>query len=273
MLKYKLLFFPILFLFLPLLPTGYAGQQTAPAVPPRVPTLGYEVVKSYPHDPNAFTQGLLYHEGYFYESTGRYSQSSLRKVEIETGAVLQEVPVESTYFAEGLALFNGQLFQLTWQNRKGFIYDLNSFSRLNTFEYTTEGWGLTNDNRSLILTDGSNRLRFLDPATFQVQRTVTVVHQNRAVDRLNEIEYIKGEIFANIWLTDRIVRIDPETGRINAFVDLSGLLSDADRAGRSVDVLNGIAYDESGDRLFVTGKLWPKVFEIKLKTKRNEIRR
>lgn len=273
MLMSKLLILPVLALISLVLASAAGGQQTAPVVPPRVSTLSYEVVKSYPHDPNAFTQGLLYHQGYFYESTGLYAKSSLRKVEIETGTVVQSAPVDSTYFAEGLALFNGQLLQLTWQARKGFIYDLNSFSLLNTFEYSTEGWGLTNDQQSLIMTDGSNRIRFLDPNTFQVQRSVTVMYQNRPVDRLNELEFIKGEIYANVWLTDRIARIDPQTGRINAWLDLSGLLSDADRAGRSVDVLNGIAYDEAEDRLFVTGKNWPKVYEIKLKTRRNEVRR
>ena len=200
--------------------------------------------------------------------------SSLRKVEIETGTVVQLIPIERPYFAEGLALVNGRLLQLTWQNRKGFIYDQNSFNLINTFEYTGEGWGLTNDQQSLILSDGTNQIRYLDPTTFTVQRVLRVVDGSRSVDRLNELEYIQaGEIYANIWLTNRIARIDPESGRVNSWVDLSGLLSEADRAGRNVDVLNGVAYDPVGDRLFVTGKQWPRVYEIKLKSRRNIISR
>src|SRR5262249_48295579 len=253
--------------------TSEAQQQTDFTAPARVPTFTYEILKSFPHDPNAFTQGLLYHQGVFYESTGLNGQSSLRKVEVETGKVLQIVPVPPQFFAEGLALFNGRLLQLTWQNHRGFIYDLNSFNLINTFDYTDEGWGLTHDGRSLIMTDGSNRIRYLDPDNFQVQRTLNVQENGRPIDRLNELEYIKGEIYANIWQTDRVARIDPRTGHVNAWIDLAGLLSPADREGHNADVLNGIAYDESGDRLFVTGKLWPKLYEIKLKARRNEISR
>src|SRR5262249_11606224 len=163
--------------------------------------------------------------------------SSLRKVEVETGKVLQVIPVPSQFFAEGLTLFNGRLLQLTWQNNRGFIYDLNSFNLLNTFDYTDEGWGLTNDARSLIMTDGSNRIRYLDPDNFHVQRTLQVQDNGRPVDRLNELEYVRGEIYANIWQTDRIARIDPGSGRVTAWVNLTGLLSPEDREGHSVDVL------------------------------------
>lgn len=229
-----------------------------------VPVYTYEVVNTFPHDPEAYTQGLVYYEGVLYESTGQYGASSLRRVELQTGRVLQRVAVPREYFAEGLALFQGRLFQLTWQAQKGFIYDLQSFRQTGEFRYTGEGWGLTHDGESLIMSDGSQQIRFLDPATFQVRRIISVNDQGRPIQRLNELEYIRGEIYANIWQTDRIVRIDPATGRILGWIDLTGLLPAQDRR-REVDVLNGIAYDEANDRLFVTGKLWPKLFEIRLR--------
>jgi glutamine cyclotransferase len=245
------------------------GQMTAPA---RVPTYTYEIINTYPHDPDAFTQGLVFHQGSLYESTGLNGQSSIRKVDLLSGQVLKKVDVSAQYFGEGVALFNGRAYQLTWQSQRGFIYDLDSFQLLNTFSYTGEGWGLTHDDRSLILSDGSNQIRFLEPNNFEVQRTLSVYDGSRPINYLNELEYIKGEIYANIWQTDRIARIDPQSGRVIAWIDLSALLPAEDRA-RGVDVLNGIAYDESGDRLFVTGKLWPKLFEIKLKQRRLEIKR
>lgn len=251
--------------------TGEANQQmTAPA---RVIHYTYEIVRSYPHDTDAFTQGLLFHQGVFYESTGLNGRSSLRKVEIETGKVLQKIDVPAQFFAEGLALFNGRLFQLTWQNQRGFIYDLNSLNMVNTFDYTGEGWGLTHDGQTLILSDGTDQIRYLDPANFQVRATIRAHDNGRPITLLNELEYIKGEIYANVWQTDRVARIDPKTGRVTGWINLTGLLSPADRASHSVDVLNGIAYDEAGDRFFITGKLWPKVFEIKLKVRRNEVSR
>jgi len=238
-------------------------SQDQAAVPFRVTNYSYEIIKSYPHDPAAFTQGLVYSQGILYESTGLNGQSSLRKVELETGRVLKKVDVASQYFAEGLALFNNKLYQLTWITNKGFVYDPDSFGSVGNFSYTDEGWGLTHDGHSLILSDGTNRIRYLDPESFQVQRIVTVQDNGTAVRQLNELEYIKGEIFANIWQTDRIARIDPQTGKVTGWLNLGGLLSPEDRR-LPVDVLNGIAYDEAGDRLFVTGKLWPKLFEIRL---------
>lgn len=274
-----------LFIFLSLLSACNAGQATsrpsitpAPSsavalsaeqspVPFRVQNYTYEIVNIFPHDPSAFTQGLVYHQGVFYESTGLNGQSSLRKVELQTGRVLKRLEVPEQFFAEGLALFNNKLFQLTWQSHRAFVYDLDSFQMLNTFTYTGEGWGLTQDGRSLILSDGTNQIRFLDPETFAVQRTINVQDEGQPIHQLNELEYIKGEIFANIWQTDRIARIDPQTGRVTGWLNLAGLLPYEDRA-RGVDVLNGIAYDEAGDRLFVTGKLWPKLFEIRLLTRK-----
>ncbi|MGH9752589.1 MAG: glutaminyl-peptide cyclotransferase [Blastocatellia bacterium] len=232
-----------------------------------VTTYTYEVIKAYPHDKKAFTQGLVFHQGVLYESTGLEGSSSLRRVELETGKVLKKIDVPAQFFAEGLALFNGHLYQLTWQTQQGFVYDLDSFEKLREFSYAGEGWGLTRDANSLIMSDGSSRLRFLDPHTFDVQRMITVQDGRRDVAQLNELEYIKGEIYANVWQTNRIARIDPQSGRVSAWIDLSGLLPSEARLDPDA-VLNGIAYDETSDRLFVTGKRWPKLFEIKLKQRR-----
>jgi glutamine cyclotransferase len=248
-------------------------QQPIPmTVPTRVQTFSYEVVNAYPHDPGAFTQGLVYYQGQLYESTGLNGASSLRQVELETGKVLRKVDVPSAFFAEGLALLNNRLYQLTWQTQQGFVYDFGSFNLIRGFNYTGEGWGLTHDGRSLIMSDGTNQIRFLNPDTFEVQRVIPVSDNGRAITELNELEYIKGEIYANIWQTDRIARVDPQSGKVTAWIDLSGLLSPEDRS-RPVDVLNGIAYDAATDRIFVTGKLWPKLFVIRLTQKRNDISR
>ncbi|MGA9994110.1 MAG: glutaminyl-peptide cyclotransferase [Pyrinomonadaceae bacterium] len=231
-----------------------------------VPVYSFKVVNTWAHDPEAYTQGLIYADGILYESTGRYGQSSLRKVELTTGRVLKKVDVDPQYFAEGMTLFQGKIFQLTWKAQKGFIYDTD-FNRTGEFTYEGEGWGLTHDAESLIMSDGTNRIRFLDPHTLKVQRTISVIDHGKPLLELNELEYIRGEIFANIWQTDRIVRLDPHDGKILGWVDMMGLLKLKDDYDKPVDVLNGIAYDEAGDRLFVTGKLWPKLFEIRLKKK------
>lgn len=259
-------------------PSPVAAQSTEPeqqnmplTAPVRVPIYTYEVVNVYPHDASAFTQGLVYYQGALFESTGLNGSSSLRKVSLETGQVMKKVDVPSQYFAEGLALFNGKLLQLTWQNRVGFIYDQETFQQVGTFNYSGEGWGLAHDSKSLILSDGTSQIRFLDPNTFQVQRTITVRDRGQTVARLNELEYVNGEIFANIWYTDRVARINPADGSVVGWIELNGLLTPQDSS--RADVLNGIAYDAATNRLFVTGKLWPKLFEIRLKAKRNEIRR
>ncbi|NBO64442.1 MAG: glutaminyl-peptide cyclotransferase [Acidobacteria bacterium] len=249
---------------------GSISAAPAPAVepqgvtiPPRVVNYGFEVIKVYPHDPGAFTQGLLYHNGYLYESTGLNGQSSLRQVDLATGEVRRRVDLADTYFAEGLALHNRKLYQLTWQSSLGFIYDLDSFQLLRTFNYRGEGWGLTVGGGLLILSDGSSRLRFIDPETLDLRREVDVLEGERPVNQLNELEFVNGAIWANIWQSDRLVQINPETGKVMGWVNLGGLLPAEDRQ-RGVDVLNGIAWDEDGPRLFVTGKLWPKLFEIRL---------
>lgn len=223
----------------------------------------YRVVHSYPHDPHAFTQGLVYADGHLYESTGLQGHSSLRMVDVETGRVLQELPVASQYFAEGLAAWGSTLIQLTWQEHTAFIYDRFSFRQLKTQSYKGEGWGLTTDGKELILSDGTAGLRFLDPITFRELRRVMVKDNGVPVLRLNELEFVKGEIYANIWYSDRIARISPVSGKVLGWIDLAGLLP---RTGRTDPqaVLNGIAYDAAHDRLFVTGKLWPRLFEIKV---------
>jgi glutamine cyclotransferase len=228
-----------------------------------VPVYSYEVVNSWPHDAEAYTQGLVFYDGSLFESTGLYGSSSLRRVELKTGKVKKKVDVAREYFAEGMTIFGDKIFQLTWQAQKGFVYDLKKFRQEGEFTYEGQGWGLTHDNHSLIMSDGTNRIRFLDPNTFQVQRTISVYENGHPLTELNELEFIKGEIYANIWKTDRIVRIDPTTGRINAWVDMTGLHHEGDRRIPE-NCLNGIAYDAESDRIFLTGKRWSKMYEIRL---------
>ena len=235
----------------------------APA-PPEPPHYTYEVVHTYPHDRGAFTEGLVFLNGDLYESTGLNDQSTLREVDLPTGNVLREVPLSSEYFGEGLAILGNKAYQLTWQNHLGFVYDLPTFHLIQTFDYTGEGWGLTTDGHSLIMSDGTSQIRYLDPNTFAVQRTINVTLRGQPVTQINELEYIKGEIYANVWQTDNVLRIDPQTGNVLGVIDFSGLLNPADRAP-DTDVLNGIAYDPATGRLFVTGKKWPKLFEVRLK--------
>ncbi|HUI78117.1 MAG TPA: glutaminyl-peptide cyclotransferase [Bryobacteraceae bacterium] len=228
-----------------------------------IPEYSYEVVQSYPHDPQAYTQGLFYMNGIMYESTGLYGESSIRKVRLETGEVLQKRDIPEQYFGEGIINWKDQLLELTWKSEKGFIYDLNNFSLERDFQYPGEGWGLTSDGKRIIMSDGSADLRFWDPETLREIGRVTVSDDTGPVRRLNELEWIKGEVYANVYQTDRIARINPSSGKVVGWIDLTGILSPADRV-RQVDVLNGIAYDAKTDRLFVTGKLWPKLFQIRL---------
>jgi glutamine cyclotransferase len=245
----------------------------APSVPPSPAAASAapvrytcEVVATWPHDPRAFTQGLVFRNGELLESTGLNGQSTLRDVEINSGRVTKQIEVPRQYFAEGLAVIGDRAFQLTWQNGKGFVYDADTFRQLQEFSYEGEGWGLATDGRVLILSDGTSRIRFLDPATFRVLRTIDVVRDGQPVMRLNELEWINGEIFSNVWQTDEIVRIDPATGQVRGVIDCAGLLAPQDR-GPGTDVLNGIAYDAANDRLFLTGKRWPKLFQVRLKIK------
>jgi glutamine cyclotransferase len=223
----------------------------------------YRVIHTYPHDPNAYTQGLLWQDGHLYESTGLNGHSSLRMDDLATGRVLQSAVVPSQYFAEGLASWGSTLIQLTWQSHIAFVYDRFSFRLLRTFHYDGEGWGLTDDPHNLILSDGTATLRFLDPATFREVRRITVKDRGIPVTQLNELEFIHGQIYANVWHTDRIARIAPATGQVIGWIDLAGLLPPGSVSDPEA-VLNGIAYDAAHDRLFVTGKLWPSLFEIKI---------
>jgi glutaminyl-peptide cyclotransferase len=238
--------------------------NTAPNAPPA--HYGYQVVNIWPHDPGAFTQGLIFSDGKLYESTGQEGRSSLRQVEPQTGKVLKKIDVPEPFFAEGITLLNGKIYQLTWQHGIGFVYDAQKMEQTGRFEYTGEGWGLANDGRSLIISDGSNRLKFIDPDSFRVTKTIAVLDGNRPVNELNELEYVNGEIYANIWHDERIVTIDPQNGRVTGWIDLTGLLPRGDVSDPEA-VLNGIAFDQTAKRLFVTGKLWPRLFEIQIKPK------
>lgn len=227
----------------------------------------FRVVESYPHDAAAYTQGLIYRDGFLFESTGLYGRSTLRKVKLETGEVVQQHRLDAAYFAEGLTEWNGQIVQLTWRSNVAFVYDLASFSPRRTLSYPGEGWGLTRDQSSFILSDGSDRLRFLHPDTFREVRRLAVTDGGVPVRDLNELEYIRGEVYANVWHTDRIARISPQTGRVIGWIDLSGLMATGYRLDPEA-VLNGIAYDAASNRLFVTGKLWPRLFEIEVVPRR-----
>lgn len=229
----------------------------------QVAEYGYKVIHVYPHDPEAFTQGLEYRGGFLYEGTGLKGRSSLRKETLETGKVLQEIHLDPRYFGEGITVIHRQIIELTWQSQTGFVYDQASFRRQRTFNYPGEGWGLANDGRNIYMSDGSSQIRIWDPVTLQEKRRINIVDRGVPVLNLNELEWVRGEIYANVWQTDRIARISPADGRVLGWIDLTGILSEADRSG-PVDVLNGIAYDAKSDRLFVTGKLWPKLFQIKL---------
>jgi len=223
----------------------------------------YRIIHTYPHDPRAYTQGLIYIDGHLYESTGLNGRSSLRMDDLSTGRALQSVPVPQQYFAEGLAAWGSTLVQLTWQSHVAFVYDRFTFRLLRTLHYNCDGWGLTADAKSLIFSDGTAEIRFFDPATFRELRHIDVKDRGQPVTQLNELEYIHGQIYANVWHTDRIARISPSTGQVLGWINLAGLLAPGEVSDPEA-VLNGIAYDALHDRLFVTGKLWPKLFEIKV---------
>jgi glutamine cyclotransferase len=224
---------------------------------------GFKISGSYPHDRDAFTQGLFYDNGLLYEGTGQEAGSSLREVELETGRVRRQLNLGPSFFGEGITLYKNRIYQVTWTNKVGFVYDKSTFGQINKIYYHTEGWGLTTMEDRIVMSDGTNVLYIYEPEMFTVVSRIEVYDNERKVDQLNELEYINGEIWANIWMTDLIARIDPETGRVLAYIDLKGILNDPG-TDTSVKVLNGIAYDPSGNRIFVTGKNWPKLFEIRL---------
>ncbi len=228
----------------------------------QTPVAGFRVIHTYPHDADAFTQGLVYNDGFLYEGTGIKGRSSVRKVELATGKVLQKIELPFEYFGEGIVLWKDKLIELTWQSRIGFVYDRETLTQVRSFTYNREGWGITHDGKRLIMSDGSSTLFFWDPETFQEIGHLDVDDKGAPVPELNELEYIHGEIYANVWMTDRIARISPSTGHVLGWIDLAGLHVEAETAENNV--LNGIAYDAKQNRLFVTGKNWPKLFEIQL---------
>lgn len=245
---------------------GTAGNGAPPAsaaTSSAVPVLAYDIVRSHPHDPAAFTQGLQLVDGDLYEGTGLHGRSTLRRVELRSGRVLQQAALEPRYFGEGITVLDDRIVQLTWQSGTGFVYDRTSFERQRTFTYTGEGWGLTTDGRRLIMSDGTDTLRFWHPETLEEVGRVQVLDGSRPVPQLNELEYVDGVLYANVWPTDRVARIDPATGRVTGWLDFSGLLTPTERS-RGVDVLNGLAHDPATGHLLVTGKLWPWVFEVRL---------
>lgn len=258
--KRLLLALIVLAVMLPGRRPGFAAWQAA-----SVPTYTYTIVKTYPHDREAFTQGLQVVDGVFYEGTGLNGRSSIRKVQIETGKVLQKRDVDAAYFGEGITVRGNELFQLTWQTGLALVYDRQTFAPKRQHRYTGEGWGLTQDKTSLIMSDGTEFLRIIDPATFTERKRVRVQAAGQPLKSLNELEYVKGEVFANVWQTDYVARINPATGAVTGYIDFRGLLTPSER--NFTDVLNGIAYDEASDRLFITGKLWPRVFEVRVTRK------
>lgn len=236
----------------------------APVSAATAPVGGYTVVKAYPHDTNAFTEGLFYRDGFIFESTGLKGRSFIRKWNLETGVSEQERIVDSRYFGEGIVDWKNRLYELTWTDELGIIYDIDTFERIGEFSYPGEGWALTRDDKRIMMSDGTSFIRFLDPDTLKETGRIEVTDHGVPVRNLNELEYVKGELLANVWQTTRIARIDPTSGNVTGWIELAGLMKEAGVTGRNDDVLNGIAYDAAKDRLFVTGKLWPKLFEIKL---------
>ena len=250
-----------------LAPLAHAAPASAPAgtqASARIPVYGVQVVKATPHDINAFTEGLFFLDGYFYESTGLDGHSTVRKVKPETGQVVQRANLPPEMFGEGIAPWHGRLIGLTWKAQLGYVLDLDTFDTKGKFGYPGEGWGLTHDDKSIVMSDGTADIRFLNPDTLIETHRIHVTAQGKPVDQLNELEWVEGEIYANIWQTDRIARIDPKTGDVVGWIDCKGLLPMKDFIPDHTDVLNGIAYDPATKRLWVTGKFWPKMFEIKL---------
>lgn len=252
-------------------PARPSNSANAPAKT-ALPVYTYDVVKSYPHDPTAFTQGLVFYNGFLYEGTGGKEGdtffSSLRKVEIESGKILQKRDISREYFGEGITIHNDKIYQLTWREQTAFVYNLEDFSPVREFRYSGQGWGLTDNGTDFFMSDGTHVIRVLDPETFQVKRTIVVNDETgNPLMQLNELEWVKGEIWANVWQSTSIARIDPANGKLLGRIDLKPIMDEEQKQNPKADVLNGIAYDEAGDRIFVTGKMWRRLFEIKLKPK------
>jgi glutamine cyclotransferase len=252
----------ILFIVSLIITTSYSSE--AQEIKKTALTYTYKVVHEYPHDPRAFTQGLVISEGILYEGTGKRGRSSLRRVDLKTGEVELKFDLPIEMFGEGITVFNHSIFQLTWTSRVGLVYNKESFAPERDFTYQHDGWGITNTDTELIVSDGTEKIRFYDPDSFKLNRTITVHDGSQTIEELNELEYIQGEIYANVWETDWIVRIDPTTGKVKGWIDLTGLLSQTDKINSNADVLNGIAYNKDTNQIYVTGKLWPKLFEIEI---------
>lgn len=265
--RFVLLALPVVLLLIALLIAAQGNSHFVEAG--AIPVFGYQIVNVYPHSSLAFTQGLVYDEGVLYEGTGLYGRSSLRRVDLETGRVLQQTHLDRTLFGEGVALWKDRIIQLTWQSGLGLVYGKENMTRIGSFSYQTEGWGITTDNKSLIMSDGTDILHILDPESFVEKGQILVRANGTPLKGLNELEYINGQIYANVWPTNWIVIISPESGEVKGKINLQGILQKNDIQGSKVDVLNGIACDAREDRLFVTGKLWPKLFEIKLVPERS----
>ena len=247
------------------LPFVVCAMVCARVSPAAIHTYDYEVVHAYPHDASAFTEGLFYLNGYLYESTGLEQHSTIRKVRLETGEVIQKLDIPAQYFGEGIVAWHGRLISLTWKSHVGFVFDLNTFKLQRKFHYEGEGWALTRDDHHIIMSDGTSQLRYLDPGTLKQTGKLEVTIEGKPLGNVNELEWVKGEIFANIWQTNWVVRIDPRDGHVVGVINLTGLLKREDIVSGHTDVLNGIAYDAKNDRLFITGKNWPKLFEIRLR--------
>ena len=228
-----------------------------------IPIYSYKIINTYPHNTDSFTQGLVFDKGILYESTGLNGRSAVQIVDLQTGEIVKSHKIADKYFGEGIAIVDNRIIQLTWRAQKGFVYDKKSFDVLNTFKYDTQGWGITYDGKYLIMSDGSNALQFIDPRTYKLRGKLEVYDGSRKVGKLNELEYIDGNIYANVWGTEKLAIINPKTGQVTAWIDLSGLLTKEDKKNR-IDVLNGIAYNQEKQTLYVTGKLWPKLFEIEI---------
>jgi glutamine cyclotransferase len=254
---------PLALTFWPATTQPGLGQSIPHTTPARTPEYTFKVIHVFPHNPVAFTQGLFYHDGFLYEGTGLNGRSSLRKLRLETGETLSKVDLPQEYFGEGIALLKNEIVQLTWQSQTGFVYNLSDLRLLRRFSYRGEGWGLTSNGTDFFMSDGTSEIRVLDGATLHEKRLLKVRDGSTPVTQLNELEFVEGEIFANVWQTDRIARISPRTGKIVGWIDLTGLLSSVYKLEPGA-VLNGIAYDPAKKRLFVTGKLWPSLFEIRL---------
>lgn len=261
--RFLRIFFIGLFALLEILHVGYCSTLESPATFTIIPVYTYQVLNTYPHDQSAFTEGLVFEDGVLYEGTGLYGCSNLRRVELETGKTLQVRELPNQYFGEGVTIYKNKIIQLTWKSHLGFVYDKSNFELLQEFNYPNEGWGITYDGKYLLMSDGTSTLHFLDPETFEEHSQIEVYENDIPVTKINELEYVQGEIFANIWLTERIARINPLTGQVTGWVDLKGILCPED-CSEKVDVLNGIAYDAKNNRLLVTGKFWPELFEIEL---------